>query len=72
MSAADRVVYLYGVEVCGTGSPAEENRTMGCLKGKSKSADDEAKFKCKKCGAKVKKKGDICKPKKLKKTPPAA
>jgi hypothetical protein len=39
---------------------------MGCLKGKSKTPDEEAKFKCKKCGAKVKKKGDICKPKKLK------
>jgi hypothetical protein len=54
------------------GVTSRGDRTMGCLKGKSKSADDEAKFKCKKCGAKVKKKGDICKPKKLKKTPPAA
>jgi hypothetical protein len=57
--------------VC-NGVTSRGDRTMGCLKGKSKSADDEAKFKCKKCGAKVKKKGDICKPKKLKKTPPAA
>jgi len=38
-----------------------------CLKGKSEVAKDEAKYKCKKCGAKTDDKDHVCKPKKIKK-----
>jgi hypothetical protein len=38
-----------------------------CLKGKSEVGKDEAKYKCKKCGAKTDEKGHVCEPKKIKK-----
>lgn len=41
---------------------------MGCLKGKSKAKEKVGNFKCKKCGAVAKKKGDLCKAKKIKET----
>ncbi len=40
---------------------------MACRKGKSEKKPKGGRFKCKKCGAVSKKKGGICKPKKLKK-----
>jgi len=38
---------------------------MGCLKGESEVKKKSAKFECEKCGAAVKKKGNVCKPVKL-------
>lgn len=35
---------------------------MDCLKGESKVKKQEARFECGKCGAKVKKKDQVCKP----------
>jgi hypothetical protein len=39
---------------------------MSCLKGKSEAKKKEGNFKCKKCGAVSKKKGHLCKAKKIK------
>ena len=39
---------------------------MSCLKGKSENKPKEGRYTCKKCGAVSKKKGHICKPKKIK------
>ena len=39
---------------------------MGCLKGKPEAKAKPGRFKCKKCGAVSKKKGHLCKPKKIK------
>jgi len=39
---------------------------MACLKGKSKSKPKPGRFECKKCGAVAKKKGKLCKPRKIK------
>ena len=39
---------------------------MGCLKGKKKASKEPGNFVCKKCGALHKKKGKLCKPKKIK------
>lgn len=39
---------------------------MSCLKGTSKVKKKEAKFVCDKCGAKVKKKDQVCKAVKVK------
>ncbi|MEE4271555.1 MAG: hypothetical protein V2I67_07775 [Thermoanaerobaculales bacterium] len=41
---------------------------MGCRKGKSKVKEKKASYRCSKCDAAVKKKKDVCEPKKLKKT----
>lgn len=38
---------------------------MGCLKGRKKAKEDPGNFTCKKCGAVSKKKGHLCKPKKI-------
>ena len=38
---------------------------MGCLKGESEVKKKDAKFECGKCGARVSKKGHVCKPVKL-------
>ena len=43
-----------------------ENATMGCLKGKDAAKPAKADYKCEKCGAHAKKKGKLCKPKKVK------
>jgi hypothetical protein len=40
---------------------------MSCRKGKSKTKPKKGHFECKDCGAVVKKKNDVCDPKKLKK-----
>jgi hypothetical protein len=40
--------------------------TMSCKKGKSSAPAEPGNYKCKKCGAVVKKKKKICKPKKIK------
>ncbi len=37
-----------------------------CLKGKSEVSKGDAKYKCKKCGAKTDDKDHVCKPKKVK------
>jgi hypothetical protein len=37
-----------------------------CLKGKKTAPEKPGNFKCKKCGATSKKKGDLCEPKKIK------
>jgi hypothetical protein len=39
---------------------------MGCKKGKSSHKKKADHFECKKCGAVVKKKNKVCKPKKIK------
>ena len=39
---------------------------MGCKKGKSTHKEKSGNYKCKKCGAVVKKKDKLCKPKKIK------
>jgi hypothetical protein len=39
---------------------------MGCKKGKPKNPREPGKFECSKCGAVVKKKDNVCKPKKIK------
>ncbi|MDZ8120389.1 hypothetical protein [Pontiella agarivorans] len=39
---------------------------MGCKKGKSTHKKKKDHFECKKCGAVVKNKGKVCKPKRLK------
>ena len=39
---------------------------MGCLKGKSKTKPKPGAYECPKCCAVVKKKGDVCKAKKIK------
>ena len=44
----------------------KENDAMGCLKGKKEKKSKDARYECKKCGGVSKKKGKICKPKKLK------
>lgn len=36
-----------------------------CLKGKSEVGKDEAKYKCRKCGAKTDDKTHVCDPKKI-------
>jgi hypothetical protein len=36
-----------------------------CLKGKSEVGKDEARYECKKCGARTDDKNHVCKPKKL-------
>lgn len=41
---------------------------MSCLKGTSKVKKKEAKFVCDKCGANVKKKDQVCRAVKIKKT----
>ena len=40
---------------------------MGCKKGAAKKRPKKGRFACVECGAVVKKKGDVCEPKKLKK-----
>jgi len=40
---------------------------MSCLKGKSKVKPKPGRFRCEDCGAVVKKKSDVCEPKKVKK-----
>ena len=40
---------------------------MGCLKGKEEAKHKPGNFECKNCGAISKKKGRVCKPKKIKK-----
>jgi hypothetical protein len=42
---------------------------MGCLKGKSKAKPKPGAYKCEKCEAVSKKKGDLCKAKKIKEKP---
>lgn len=42
-----------------------ECRDMGCLKGKSEHKPKPGRFACRKCGAVSKKKGHLCKPKKI-------
>jgi hypothetical protein len=42
---------------------------MGCLKGKSKAKPKPGAFVCEKCDAVAKKKGDLCKGKKIKDKP---
>lgn len=42
---------------------------MGCLKGKSKAKPKTGAFVCEKCDAVSKKKGDLCKAKKIKDKP---
>jgi hypothetical protein len=39
---------------------------MSCRKGKSKTKPKKGRFECDDCGAVVKKKGDVCDPKKIK------
>ncbi|MFW5839328.1 MAG: hypothetical protein ACOCZE_01980 [Planctomycetota bacterium] len=39
---------------------------MGCLKGKKKAKEKPGNYVCKKCGATHKKKGKLCKAKKIK------
>lgn len=39
---------------------------MSCLKGKSTSKPKAGTYQCTKCEAVAKKKGDVCKPKKIK------
>jgi len=39
---------------------------MSCLKGKSEAKNKAGNYKCKKCGAISKKKGRLCKAKKIK------
>lgn len=39
---------------------------MGCNKGKSKAKPKPGRYECVDCGAVVKKKNDVCDPKKLK------
>jgi len=41
---------------------------MSCQKGKSKAKPKPGRFRCEDCGAVVKKKSDVCDPKKVKKT----
>lgn len=41
---------------------------MSCRKGKSKTKSKKGTFVCSKCDAVVKKKKDVCEPKKVKKT----
>lgn len=41
---------------------------MSCLKGKSKAKPKPGRFRCEDCGAVVKKKSDVCEPKKVKKS----
>ena len=41
---------------------------MGCRKGKSKVKPKQGRFRCEDCGAVVKKKADVCDPKKVKKS----
>jgi len=40
---------------------------MGCLKGKKTAPKKPGNFVCENCGATAKKKGKLCKPKKIKK-----
>jgi hypothetical protein len=40
---------------------------MSCRKGQSKTKPKVGAFRCSECGAVVKKKQDVCKPKKIKK-----
>lgn len=40
---------------------------MSCRKGKSSAKPKPGRFKCKKCGAVVKKKDEVCKPRKISK-----
>jgi hypothetical protein len=40
---------------------------MSCRKGKSKAKPKPGRYRCTDCGAVVKKKGDVCDPKKVKK-----
>jgi hypothetical protein len=42
---------------------------MGCRKGKSKVKPKAGRYRCTDCGAVVKKKGDVCEPKKVKTKP---
>jgi len=42
---------------------------MGCLKGKSKTKPKPGAYLCEKCDAVSKKKGDLCKAKKIKEKP---
>jgi hypothetical protein len=47
---------------------AEEHLpAMSCLKGESKAKPKPGRFECDDCGAVVKKKSDVCEPKKIKK-----
>ncbi|NSW58332.1 MAG: hypothetical protein HPY44_20175 [Armatimonadetes bacterium] len=39
---------------------------MGCLKGKKTAPEKPGNYKCSKCGATAKSKGDLCKPEKIK------
>jgi len=41
---------------------------MSCRKGKSKAKAKPGRFRCEDCGAVVKKKSDVCEPKKVKKS----
>ena len=45
-----------------------EGPAMGCLKGKSEDKAKPGRYKCAKCGAVAKKKGHLCKPKKIRKS----
>ena len=40
---------------------------MSCRKGKDEDSAKPGRFRCKKCGAASKTKGNLCKPKKIKK-----
>jgi len=40
---------------------------MSCQKGKSKAKPKTGRYRCEECGAVVKKKSDVCDPKKVKK-----
>jgi len=42
--------------------------SMSCRKGKSKVKPKPGRYRCSDCGAVVKKKGDVCEPKKVKKS----
>jgi Zn finger protein HypA/HybF involved in hydrogenase expression len=42
------------------------HRRMSCRKGKSKAKPKKGRYECDDCGAVVKKKSDVCDPKKLK------
>ncbi len=46
--------------------PYLEVQSMGCKKDKPKKSNADGKFECSKCGAVVKKKDKVCKPKKIK------
>jgi hypothetical protein len=55
------------VEARNKTATGEHLSAMSCLKGESKAKPKPGRFECDDCGAVVKKKSDICEPKKIKK-----